>query len=129
MQSLKLVEIKDFSVPEIQEQLKKSRLDFVTLRMKFASRQLEDSSFMKKKRKEIARLLTVLTQKGGKELLIQESKPLKKEVEEEQKPKAKNKVKAEKREIKKEVKEVKEIKEDKKAKEKKEGKSKRKDQK
>ena len=60
---LKLVEIKELSLEEFPDQLTKSRMELVDLRMKFASRQLEDPSQIKKKRKEIARLLTVQTQK------------------------------------------------------------------
>ena len=58
---MKLVEIKEMSVDEISDQLKKSQIDLVSLRMKFASRQLDDPSQIKKKRKEIARLHTVKT--------------------------------------------------------------------
>lgn len=60
---LKLPEIKELAPDEIDLQLKKSRLELVTLRMKFASRQLEDPSQISKKRKEIARLLTIQTEK------------------------------------------------------------------
>ena len=60
---LKLPEIKELAPDEIDIQLKKSRLELVSLRMKFASRQLEDPSQISKKRKEIARLLTVQTEK------------------------------------------------------------------
>lgn len=67
---LKFAEIKDMSLGELKDQIKKSRLEFVTLRMKFASRQLDNPSEIKKKRKEITRLLTAETQK-----LKQEEKP------------------------------------------------------
>ena len=60
---MKLMEIQELSPQDISEQLKKSRLELSGLRMKFASRQLEDPSQIKKKKKEIARLLTVYTQK------------------------------------------------------------------
>ena len=60
---MELVEIKELSPTEITDQLKKSRTELVELRMKFASRQLENPSQIKKKRKEIARLLTIETQK------------------------------------------------------------------
>lgn len=60
---LKLPEIKELAPDEIDIQVKKSRLELVTLRMKFASRQLEDPSQISKKRKEIARLLTIQTEK------------------------------------------------------------------
>ena len=58
---MKLVEIKELSSDEISEQLKKSQVELVNLRMKFASRQLENPSEIRKKRKEIARLHTVKT--------------------------------------------------------------------
>ena len=58
---MKLMEIKELSADEINDQLKKSQIDLVSLRMKFASRQLDDPSQIKKKRKEIARLHTIKT--------------------------------------------------------------------
>lgn len=61
---MKLVEIKELLVDELNNQLKKSQVELVDLRMKFASRQLEDPSQIKKKRKEIARLHTVRTLKA-----------------------------------------------------------------
>lgn len=62
---MKLVEIRELSIDELSGQIKKSNLELVDLRMKFASRQLEDPSKIRKKRKEIARLLTVQTQKNN----------------------------------------------------------------
>ena len=59
---LKLAEIKELSPDEVTSQVKKSRLELVDLKMKFVSRQLEDVSQIKKKRKEIARLLTMQSQ-------------------------------------------------------------------
>ena len=56
------LEIKELSTGEITNQLNKSRLELVDLRMKFVTRQLEDTSVLRKKRKEIAHLLTVQTQ-------------------------------------------------------------------
>ena len=77
---MKLMEIKELSPQDISEQLKKSRIELSGLRMKFGCRQLEDPSQIKKKRKEIARLLTVHTQKqkSGEvavELEVPQSKP------------------------------------------------------
>ncbi len=60
---MKLLEIKELPTDEISEQLKKSQIELINLKMKFASRQLEDPSQIRKKRKEIARLHTVRTQK------------------------------------------------------------------
>ena len=62
---MKLVEIRELSIDELSGQIKKSNLELVDLRMKLASRQLEDPSKIRKKRKEIARLLTVQTQKNN----------------------------------------------------------------
>lgn len=84
------MEIKELSVDEISEQLKKSRIELVNLRMKLASRQLENPSQIKKQRKEIARMLTIQTQKlkngeavGVKEVKTKskslDDKPMKKE--------------------------------------------------
>ena len=61
---MKLMEIKELSGDEINDQLKKSQIELVNLRMKFASRQLEDPSQIRKKRKEIARLHTIQTIKS-----------------------------------------------------------------
>ena len=61
---MKLMEIKELSVDDIGSQLKKSQIELVGLRMQFASRQLNDPSQIRKKRKEIARLHTVKTQKA-----------------------------------------------------------------
>lgn len=60
---MKLLEIEELSPAEITEQVKKSRLELVELRLKLASRQLENLTLIRKKRKEIARLLTVQTGK------------------------------------------------------------------
>ncbi len=61
---MKLVEIKELATADIDEQLKKSQIELVELKMKFASRQLEDPSQIRKKRKEIARLHTCKTLKS-----------------------------------------------------------------
>ena len=76
---MKLAEIKDLAIEEFDSQLKKSKLELVDLKMKFASRQLENPSQIKKKRKEIAWLHTIKTQKQ-KGLLMGEKK-IKKEKE------------------------------------------------
>ena len=60
---MKLGEIKQLKLEEISDELNKSRSELVDLRMKFASRQLENPSQIRKKRKEIAWLLTIKTQK------------------------------------------------------------------
>ena len=79
MSTLQFVEIKELSPGEIVDQVKKSQLELVDLKMKFVTRQLEDTSLLKKKRKEIAQLLTVQTQnlkeKPGKSEVKSEAKP------------------------------------------------------
>ena len=62
---MKLLEMRELGLDELDEQIKKSRLELVNLRMKFKSRQLENPSLISKQRKEIARLLTVQTQKSN----------------------------------------------------------------
>lgn len=98
--SLKLNEIKDMSVGELTDQLTKSNLELTTLRMKLAARQLDDVSLIRKTRKEIARILTVLTGKLKEgsvtkvEVVTKQEKKIKKVVEEveEKKEKSKKKV-------------------------------------
>ena len=78
---MKLIEIKELPADEISEQLKKSQIELVNLKMKFASRQLEDPSQIRKKRKEIARLHTVKTQKShevSSEPKVEKTKKVKK---------------------------------------------------
>ena len=97
---MKLMEIKELSVDEVSNQLKKSQIELVDLRMKFASRQLEDPSQIKKKRKEIARLHTVRTQKAHEvisEPKLEKTKKVKKKITVEtvstaEKPKRKTKI-------------------------------------
>ena len=43
MSTLKIMEIKELASDDIDAQVKKARIDLVTLRMKLASGQLEDS--------------------------------------------------------------------------------------
>jgi len=105
--ALKLTEIKEMNVAELKEQYSKSCLELVELRMKFASRQLDDVSQLRKKKKEVARLLTVQTQKfnAGDSGEVYEKKP---------KPKIKKQPKSEKAVVEKEEKEEKREKKEKK---------------
>ncbi len=79
---MKLVEMRELSPDEINEQIDKSRIELVNLRMKFTARQLENPSLISKQRKEIARLLTIQTQKlkSGTDESKVEKKPEKNEV-------------------------------------------------
>ena len=76
---MKLVEMRELSKDDLQDQIKKSSLELVDLRMKFAVRQLTDPSQLSKKRKEIARLLTIQTQKSSeKSSIVVETEKVKK---------------------------------------------------
>ena len=61
---MKLLEIEELNLNEINDQLKKSRLELLELHMKLATRQLDNPSLIKKKRLDISRLLTIQTQKS-----------------------------------------------------------------
>ena len=86
---MKLIEIKELSPGEITDELKKSRLELLDLRMKLTSRQLESPTLIRQKRKEVARLLTIQTQKllSGEKEVISEKKVKKEKVVEKVKPK------------------------------------------
>ena len=59
---MKSAEIKDMSVQDLQERIAAERTNLETLKMNHAISPLEDSSKIKKARKNIARMLTVLSQ-------------------------------------------------------------------
>ena len=120
---LKLQEIKEMSLNDLKDSLNKSKLDLAGFRMKIASRQLEDSSQVKKTRKDIARINTILTQKINsgekfapqviekKEKVKKQIKEIKKETKEplsEKKDKKITKETKEKKLVKKEIKAKKE---------------------
>ena len=98
---MKIAEVNELTNNEIVEKLDKSYLELVQLRMKLVSRQLEDTSLIKKKRKEIARFLTVQTQRvnKGNESEVKEEVKVKTKVKVKVKtklePKASSKEKAE----------------------------------
>lgn len=73
---MKLIEIKELSPGEITDELKKSRSELLDLRMKLTSRQLESPTLIRQKRKEVARLLTIQTQKllSGEKEVVSEKK-------------------------------------------------------
>jgi large subunit ribosomal protein L29 len=93
---MKIAEIAELTNNEIVEKLDKSYLELVQLRMKLTSRQLEDTSLIRKKKKEIARLLTVQTQKvKNGETKKEEVKQEAEEVKTKSKPKSTSKKKTE----------------------------------
>jgi large subunit ribosomal protein L29 len=60
---LKTRELQEKSTTELYEELAKVRKELFEARMKFYSRNLENSSLMRELRKSIARINTVLKQK------------------------------------------------------------------
>ncbi|MCP4503465.1 MAG: 50S ribosomal protein L29 [Deltaproteobacteria bacterium] len=56
-------ELRELSRGELREKEEKLRRDLFDLRFKHGTRQLEDTSSIKRARKDLARLLTVASQK------------------------------------------------------------------
>ena len=59
---MKIAEIRELSAKDLQERIDAERANLETLKMNHAISPLEDSSQIKKARKNIARMLTVLSQ-------------------------------------------------------------------
>ena len=59
---MKIAEIRELSAKDLQERIDAERANLDTLKMDHAISPLEDSSKIKKARKNIARMLTVLSQ-------------------------------------------------------------------
>ena len=59
---MKIAEIRELSVKDLQERIDAEKANLDTLKMNHAISPLEDSSQIKKARKNIARMLTVLSQ-------------------------------------------------------------------
>ena len=59
---MKIAEIRELSVKDLQERIDAEKANLDTLKMNHAISPLEDSSKIKKARKNIARMLTVLSQ-------------------------------------------------------------------
>ena len=62
IKKMKIAEIRELSVKDLQERIDAERANLDTLKMNHAISPLEDSSQIKKARKNIARMLTVLSQ-------------------------------------------------------------------
>jgi len=60
---MKTKEIKELTVAEIQEKLEVFRMDLNRMKLTHAVSPVENSSLLKKTRRDIARMLTVLRQK------------------------------------------------------------------
>ena len=62
IKKMKIAEIRELSAKDLQERIDAERANLDTLKMNHAISPLEDSSKIKKARKNIARMLTVLSQ-------------------------------------------------------------------
>ena len=62
IKNMKIDEIRELSAKDLQERIDAERANLDTLKMNHAISPLEDSSKIKKARKNIARMLTVLSQ-------------------------------------------------------------------
>jgi large subunit ribosomal protein L29 len=60
---MKYTEIKDKSLQELEGMLKDKKLELFELRMKLKTMQLQDTSAIRKTRKDIARIKTAITEK------------------------------------------------------------------
>ncbi len=60
---MKYTEIKDKSVEELEGLLRDKKLELFQLRMKLKTMQLQDTSEIRKTRKDIARIKTAIAQK------------------------------------------------------------------
>lgn len=63
MKSLKPSELKDKTVPELEEILKQERAGLYKARRDLVFRQLTDTASLKVRRHNIARILTIITEK------------------------------------------------------------------
>lgn len=60
---MKFTEIKDKSIKELEELLKEKKLELFQLRVKLKTMQLQNTSEIRKIRKDIAKILTAISQK------------------------------------------------------------------
>lgn len=63
MKDLKASELKDKSVPELEEMLSKERADLYKARRDLVFRQITDTASLKVRRHNIARILTMINEK------------------------------------------------------------------
>ena len=64
---MKASEIKDLSISEIEEKIAAARLDLEKMKLTHAISPLENPMKIRKTRKDIARMLTILTEKKNTE--------------------------------------------------------------
>ena len=63
---MKLKEIKDLTADEIKLKLGEKKKELMGLKLKLAMKTLEKPSLIRESKKEIARMLTIIKQKGAK---------------------------------------------------------------
>ncbi len=63
---MKSAEIKDMSVQDLQERIAAEKVQLATLKVQHAISPIENPSIIKKSRRDIARMLTILRQKNPK---------------------------------------------------------------
>lgn len=63
---MKSAEIKDLSVKDLQERIEAEKAQFSKLKVQHAVSPVENPSIIKKSRRDIARMLTILRQKNPK---------------------------------------------------------------
>jgi len=63
---MKSAEIKELSVKELQERIEAQKAQLTKLKVQHAVLPVEDPSIIKKSRRDIARMLTILRQKNPK---------------------------------------------------------------
>ncbi len=63
---MKSAEIKDLSVNDLQERIAAEKAQLTKLKVQHAVSPVEDPSTIKKSRRDIARMLTILRQKNAK---------------------------------------------------------------
>ena len=63
---MKSAEIKEMSVQDLQERIAAEKVNLAQLKMQHAVSPVENPSIIKKSRRDIARMLTILGQKNSK---------------------------------------------------------------
>ena len=63
---MKSAELKDMSIQDLQERIDAEKAKLATLKVQHAVSPVEDPSIIKKSRRDIARMLTILRQKTAK---------------------------------------------------------------
>ena len=65
---MKAAALREMTAVELQEQLEKDRQELFNLRFQSATQQMENTRRMREVRKNIARILTIMSEKGLREV-------------------------------------------------------------